>query len=124
MLTAGPHGSLSHVKLLVERGADIHLRDRLGYNALNEALTSDNTDVAKYLIESGADVHNISYNGVTISRPVELTLNRANPNTEFYREYEDIRDMLIECGVKFPAPKPEEVRQWMRSQGMYVIGDD
>src|SRR5699024_1016143 len=111
-------------KLLVERGADIHLRDRIGYNALNEALTSDNTDVAKYLIESGADVHNISYNGVTISRPVELTLNRAHPNTEFYREYDAIRDMLIENGVKFPAPEPEEVRKWMRSQGMYVIGND
>src|SRR5699024_2005743 len=28
-LASGPHGSLAHVKLLVERGADIHLRDRI-----------------------------------------------------------------------------------------------
>lgn len=124
MLASGPHGSLEHVKLLVERGADIHSKDRLGNNALTEALYTDKTDIAKYLIELGADVHNVNYNGVTVSRQVELTLNRANPNTDFYREYEDIRDMLIERGVKFPAPSLEEMKEWRRSQGLYVIGDD
>ena len=123
-LASGPHGSLEHVKLLVERGADIHLKDRLGNNALNASLSADNPDIAKYLIQLGADVNNINYNGVTVARQVELTLDRANPNTEFYHEFKELYDMLAERGVKFPHQHPKIVRAWMRSQGMYVIGDD
>ena len=108
----------------MKRGADIHLRDRLGLNALNDALTSVNPDIAKYLISQGADVHNISYNGVTVARSIELRLGRVNSGTELHKELSDIRDMMIARGVEFPAKHPKEVKKWMRSQGMHVIGDD
>ncbi len=122
-LASGSHGSLEHVKLVLKRGGDISLRDRLGDDALNAALDSDSTDVAKYLIEQGADVHNINHNGVTTARSVDLTLNRANPGTQFYKEFEEIRDMMIQRGVEFPSKHPKEVKEWMRSKGMYIIGE-
>ena len=123
MLAAGPHGSLEHVKLLVERGADIHLKDRLGNNALNESL-SIRPEIAIYLIEQGADIHNVNYNGVTAARQVELRLNRLTPGTDHYNLFKKVQNMLIERGIKFPAPSLEEMKEWRRSQGLYVIGDD
>ncbi len=122
-LAAGPHGSLDHVKLVLKRGGDISLRDRLGDDALNAALDSDNTDIAKYLIEQGANVHNINHNGVTTVRSVDLTLNRANSGTQFYQEFEEIRKMMIQRGVEFPSKHPKEVKEWMRSKDMYIIGE-
>ena len=122
MLASGP-GSLEHVKLLVERGADIHLKDRLGNNALNESL-SIRPEIAIYLIEQGADIHNVNYNGVTAARQVELRLNRLTPGTDHYNLFKKVQNMLIERGIKFPAPSLEEMKEWRRSQGLYVIGDD
>lgn len=54
--TAALHGRLDAVKLLLDRGADINARDRLGETALISALLRTQLDVAEYLIDKGADV--------------------------------------------------------------------
>ena len=123
MLAAG-HGSLAHVKLLVERGADIHTRDRLGDDAFNEAVSAREFDIANYLLEQGINLNNINHNGVTTAWGVQFTLSRLDPTLEHYAKLSRIQQKMIEKGIEFPAKPPSEVKEWMRSQGMYVIGDD
>jgi ankyrin repeat protein len=54
------------MKVLISAGADINHRDkRTGYTPLMNALNSCNTQVAKFLIEKGADINLKSNDGAT-----------------------------------------------------------
>jgi ankyrin repeat protein len=45
------------VKYLIEKGADIHSKDKDGRTALMWASGMGHLEVVKYLIEKGADIH-------------------------------------------------------------------
>jgi hypothetical protein len=107
---AGALGSLAHVKLLVERGAKLNLRDGIGGTALHTALSTQQPDIALYLIERGAPVDTLKSNGVSVAWTVQGILQRQQPGP-LRTAFEQVRDELARRGVKFPAESPAVVRQ-------------
>ena len=87
----GSNGTdLDVLKLMVERGADIHVRDCDQRTLLHRAIIAKKHDMARYLISSGCDVNDVDENGETplhLSRGdtqcAKLLLeNHANPNSQ------------------------------------------
>lgn len=50
-------GLLKVVNVLINKGANVNIRDRYGFTALNYAVQNYNVEAAKILIDNGADVH-------------------------------------------------------------------
>ena len=65
LLSRAERGDVHTVKTLLERGADVHARDKLGETALMKAARLGNYPVVQLLIEFGADVHAIDATGGT-----------------------------------------------------------
>jgi hypothetical protein len=65
LLSRAERGDVRTVKNLLERGADVHARDKLGETALMKAARLGNYPVVKLLIEFGANVHAIDATGET-----------------------------------------------------------
>jgi hypothetical protein len=112
--------SIEHVKLLVERGADLDARDELGETALSAAIDTHQADRALYLLDRGASVNIYSVGGVTPAWAVHFVIERQQPGSPMRRDFEHLRDRMIAHGAKFPPDPPEKVRAWMKTQGMEV----
>lgn len=113
-------GTQAHVKLLLDRGADVNQRDSIGGTALHEAINSVNPDVALYLIERGADVNLPLTNGVTPAWSVQRSLGRQKPGSELAQKFERLRDAMVRRGARFPATPPADIRQQMKAKGLPV----
>lgn len=70
------------VRLLVERGANINLRDSLGDTALNEAIDSLEPKIAIYLIQHGANVTGRDVNGFSTAWAVQSTIDQFDPQAK------------------------------------------
>jgi hypothetical protein len=114
---AGAFGTMAAVQLRVERGADINARDRIGRTALSDAISSDNPEIALYLINHRADINTHTISGVTVGWGVYKTLERINLGI-IRSQFEQLRDLMIKKGVKWPPDSPEVVRDQMRAQGL------
>ena len=112
-------GTLDHVKLLVERGADINYRSGNGRHssAFDESTLGTKPEIAIYLLEQGAEPNIRLGNGVTTAWGVYDRLQRLPPG-DIRQGLESVRDMMIERGVEFPPPSPVEVREQMRAEGL------
>jgi len=88
LLEASLKGQLEEVKLLIEVGADVNVKDEFGYTPLMEASTNDQIEVIKLLIESGADVN-------AKNKFKNTALARA-----YMYGYEEIFDLLKNYGAK------------------------
>ena len=75
----GPGGSIEHVRLLVDRGANLNMKDSVGGTALTEAISTLKPDIALYLVERGADIGTFTVNGVSVPWSVQGTINRQQP---------------------------------------------
>ncbi|MGK6316999.1 ankyrin repeat domain-containing protein [Neorhizobium sp. DT-125] len=69
-------GAIDRVRLLVQRGADINHRDKLGGTALDEAIAVRKPEIAIFLVEQGADVDGVMTNGSTTAWAVQWMLGR------------------------------------------------
>lgn len=123
---AGPGGySLEHVKLLLDYGADVNARStQLWIPPLMQAIDTERTDVAMYLIEHGADVNAFDRNGVSMLWAVESSIEMLQPGTGLRLEYERLRQRMIEKGAKYPPDPPKQVRAWARAQGYDMVQMD
>ena len=70
--------SLELVKLLVEKGADIHAVERLGSTPLHAAAGKGQTDTVNYLLNQGADINSRSVAGYSA---LFCALNRGHAAT-------------------------------------------
>ena len=113
-------GTLEHLKMLVERGADIDQRDSIGGSALYESIATRQPEIAIFLIEKGADFKVKTVNGVTIPWAVHRSISRLQSGPMLDR-FEELRALLIKKGVRFPPDPPEVVREQMRRQGLRVV---
>jgi len=57
-------GNIECIKLLLEKGVDVNVKDNDGYNALFGAIYENRLDCVKYLIQQGCDFNNI-YDGLS-----------------------------------------------------------
>lgn len=105
---AGPDGSLAHVKLLIERGAKLDLRDEIGGTALHSAVNARQPEVALLLLQSGAKAGTVKSNGVSVAWSVQNAINRQQPGP-MRSAFEQVRDLMIRQGVKFPPEPPPAV---------------
>ena len=120
-MAAGPgSASLAIIQLLLQRGADINARDRIGGSALYDAITSVNPHIAQYLVQHGAKVDTYTVNGVTMGWSVKLRLDRMQPGP-VRTQFEQLRDLLISKGMKWPPDAPDVVRDQMRTRGERVV---
>ena len=118
---SGPgSGSLALIQLLLQRGTDINARDSLGRTALYQSITADHTDIALYLVQHGAKADTYTVNGATIGWLVKLTLDRIQPGP-VRTQFEQLRDLLISKGMKWPPDSPDVVRDQMRARGERVV---
>jgi hypothetical protein len=108
------------VPLLLERGADINARDRIGDTALARAITGTNPDIAMYLIQHGANVNTYNRLGASVAWAVYLRLERLAPGP-VRTQFEQLRDLMIKKGAKWPPDSPEVVRDQMRAKGLTPI---
>ena len=89
-LPASNGNDLEVVKLMVQRGARIHVRDYQQKSLLHRAIIAGKQDVARYLISSGCDVNDVDEDGETPLHLAEgdiecaklLLENCANPNSQ------------------------------------------
>ena len=120
-MAAGPgSASLAIIQLLLQRGADINARDRIGGSALYDAITSENPHIAQYLVQHGAKVDTYTVNGVTMGWSVKLRLDRMQPGP-VRTQFEQLRDLLISKGMKLPPDAPDVVRDQVRTRGERVV---
>jgi hypothetical protein len=117
---AGADGAtLDHTRLLIERGADIDVQDSIGGTALLSAINTHQPDRAIYLVEQGASLSALTTRGVSPLWSVTGIIDRQHPGP-MRSKYEELRDLMIAKGAKYPPDPPAQVRQWMKSQGMHV----
>ncbi|MBK8336495.1 MAG: ankyrin repeat domain-containing protein [Sterolibacteriaceae bacterium] len=114
---AGAGGSIEHVKLLVSRGANVNRRDSIGGTALHSAINVNHVEVGLYLVQIGADIAAHKSNGASVSWAVQLSIDGQQPGP-LRTKFEQLRDLMIQKGAKFPADPPEVVRDRMRTQGL------
>ncbi|XP_041364259.1 ankyrin repeat domain-containing protein 50-like [Gigantopelta aegis] len=112
-------GNLEICRLLIERGADVNMRDAEMNSLLNSACWRGHADIAKLLIENQADIDDRNDNGATalhvcafkghsdmcrmlLNADCDLDLLNRRGQTALYtateQGYEDIMRMLIKAG--------------------------
>jgi hypothetical protein len=64
LIIAATSQDVKFVQVLVEGGADVNGANKLGYTALHQAAMDDNVEIAKYLLDHGADTEARGTNGI------------------------------------------------------------
>jgi hypothetical protein len=106
LMLAAENGRTDAVKLLVERGAEVDLRDQWGRTALmyacsyEEASTPERLEIIKFLIDRGADV-----NAKTESGETALMYAAENQEAEYVK-------LLIDRGADVNAKDAEGDAAW------------
>lgn len=114
---AGPGGGLLEpVELLLARGAEINARDSIGGTALGKAVRL-HPEIASLLVRGGADVGAFDRGGVTPAWSVFKDIERQQAGP-YRTKLEQLRDLMIAKGAKWPPDSPEVVREQMRAKGL------
>ncbi|TVR89038.1 MAG: ankyrin repeat domain-containing protein [Spirochaetaceae bacterium] len=72
LMEAAGHGELPYVRLLLERGADLHQKSKTGQNALILAASEGHTDVVGELVKYGPNLDVVDSLGMTALRYAKL----------------------------------------------------
>lgn len=118
---AGPHGrTFDHLRLLVERGANVNLAASDGETPIFSAIFTLEPERARYLAEHGANLAVSTVGGVTPGWAVYTIINRQQPDSEMRRRFEELRDFIISKGAKWPPEHPDKVMAWRKANGLRV----
>jgi hypothetical protein len=85
IIEAASDGDINRVAKLISSGANVNARDRWGWSALSMCGYGGFPDIAKLLLEHGADMDNVDVDGDT---PMTLAENRGHPDMVFLLEEE------------------------------------
>ena len=120
LVLAVKHATFPHVKLLVEYGADINSVDSIGVTAFDASLSME-PEIGLYLLNLGANFNTAAVNGGTPAWSIYSDLQHMSPEpSPFRKKMENLRDMLIARGAKWPPDPPAVVREQMKAKGMKV----
>jgi hypothetical protein len=103
IIVAASDGDLAKVAKLISAGANVNARDRWGWSALSMCGYGGFVDIAKLLLEHGADMDNVDVDGDT---PEMLAANRGHANVVFlFEEERQKRDLQTrENDPEVPRP--------------------
>jgi uncharacterized protein len=87
---AASFGATPIVEMLLEKGADVHLKDKCGCTALHKAASDGVLPIVEMLVERGADIHAVRTDGKSVSA---LDMAAASGHTEIVK-------FLLECGAR------------------------
>lgn len=115
---------LPAMKLLVEHGANVNIRDSLGETPLTEAIATLGLAEVEYLLDKGADpVKAINYYGVSFAWLLyDQIRDPANPKDPRLPRAYAIRDRIIKMGVAWPPESPEQFRARYAAQYQQKTG--
>lgn len=103
IIEAASDGDLAKVAKLISSGANVNARDRWGWSALSMCGYGGFVDIAKLLLEHGANMDNVDVDGDT---PEMLATNRGHANVVFlFEEERQKRDLQArENDTEVPRP--------------------
>ncbi|MBF4109299.1 ankyrin repeat domain-containing protein [Enterobacter cloacae] len=93
------------LQAMLDKGADINNTDSLGNTLLIDALDFHSYDHVLLLLELGADPEIKADNGWTMGNQLQRFLDRAKVGSDEYKKLNEIKDVLIQHGGKWP-PTP------------------
>lgn len=93
-----------HMRLLLDRGADINSTNKDGNTLVNILSYTNRFEQIAYLIKRGADVHKPNNHGATLAFSVQDS--DLDPEGDAHKWQQIVKQLLIERGVKFPVPHP------------------
>lgn len=104
------------LELFAKHGADFDIPSSTGRTAIMHAFSSLAYDHVEYLIKHGVKLDSQTSNGVTLAYFLELELEqqKRDPNTAAYKKLIQLRDLMKERGVKFPATHPSKLRSQLQ----------
>jgi len=110
---------MADIELLIESGADLNLRDKSGRNAALYPAFIMRFELAWFFIERGADPLIYSAPGADLAWIVFAKVEDGiiMPGGVNYPWIKKIKQHLIERGVSFPPPSPEQVRDRWEKEG-------
>jgi len=102
IIEAASDGDLKRVAKLISSGANVNARDRWGWSALSMCGYGGFTDIARLLLDHGANMDNIDVDGDT---PMDLATHRGHAGMVFLLEEERERRSMqaIEDDTEVPA---------------------
>ncbi len=66
LIAASYPGTVAILQLLLDKGADVHAKDKSGMHALGRAVTYADVDVVRFLVEHGLDPNEPGYGGARL----------------------------------------------------------
>ena len=101
------------IELLIEHGVDLDLTSKTGRPAILHAFNRRRYDRVEFLIDQGADLNLANNQGITMAYAIEHELGKqkANTKTAAFQKLAQLRQMMIDKGVKFPATPPSELKK-------------
>ena len=100
------------LEVFKKNGADFNIPSETGRTAVMHAFASLAYDHVEYLIKHGVNLESQTSNGVTLAYFLDLELDQqsAAPNSVAFKKLIQLRELMKERGVKFPATHPEKLR--------------
>lgn len=96
LIAASYPQSMPVLQLLLDHGADIHAKDRLGVHALGRASVSADVGVVRFLVEHGCDPNEPGYGS----------------NARYARQYSPTLEYLLSKGVKIEKTAIASATHW------------
>jgi uncharacterized protein len=88
------------IDLLLNAGADINAQDQFGITPLTAAVDLPDFEIARYLMERGADYRIVAPSGNTMIKSLRVNMGRFNPGSKTEKEQKEFIDWLEAQGIR------------------------
>jgi uncharacterized protein len=105
------------MKLLIARGANVNLRSSLGTSVLYQTLSGMQLDQTEYLLMKGANPSTVDRLGVSFAWALKSIGEKPGLPPATVKKINEIRDLAVSKGMKWPPNLPEVERDRMRARG-------
>jgi ankyrin repeat protein len=117
LFRAANEDAVEHMRLLLERGADVNARDSLANAAIVDALRSLQLDQVEELLDRGADPRVVNLLGDSFANVLEALMSRQAEGSKALAKMRELRDRIVRQGVEWPPASPLAERDRMRARG-------
>ncbi|MAM71563.1 MAG: hypothetical protein CMP91_10515 [Gammaproteobacteria bacterium] len=100
---AARENAIAATQILIESGSDLNVLDSQGISPLRFAIINKNIDLAKMLVEAGANINDGALVDLLDVETKELTFVRAEKNYENQTSPMELVELMLELGVDVNA---------------------